>query len=144
MTIENEVRRAARLLESLIQTTGVPVGELERRLDAAPGYIGRILSGEVELKLRHILAILRALELEPGLFFEVLYPAADPEEGTIRIEDLRQRLQRLGFDRQEKAQETSEERSAARPLLGIQELEKLVQGAVQAALSRREPRDEKV
>ncbi len=139
MTIENEVRRATRLLESLIQTAAVPVAELERRLDAAPGYIGRVLSGDVELKLRHILAILRALELEPGLFFEVLYPAADPEEGTIRIEDLRQRLQRLGFGR-----EKLEERSAARPQLGIQELEKLVQGAVQAALSRREPRDEKV
>ena len=139
MTIENEVRRATRLLESLIQTTGMSVGELERRLDAAPGYIGRVLSGEVELKLRHILAILRAMELEPGLFFEVLYPAADPEEGTIRIEDLRQRLQRLGFDN-----EQLQVRLAARSELGLQELERLVQGAVQAALSRSEPRDEKV
>lgn len=133
MTIDDEIRRATRLLESLIQTNGVLPGELERRLDAAPGYIGRVLSGEVELKLRHILAILRALEIEPGLFFEILYPAFDPSEGTIRIEDLRQRLQRLGLGK---------ERSAARPQLDIQELEKLVQGAVQAALSRREPRDE--
>lgn len=135
MTIETEVRRAARLLESLIQTTGAPQEELERRLDASPGYLGRVLSGEVELKLRHILAILRALEIEPGLFFEVLYPAAEPAEGTIRIEDLRQRLQRLGL---------GQERSAARQPIGIQELEKLVQGAVQAALKRRQPQDEKV
>lgn len=134
MTIDDEIRRATRLLEGLIQATGVSAGELERRLDAAPGYVGRILSGEMELKLRHILAILRALEIEPALFFEVLYPALDPEEGTVRIEDLRQRLERMGF----------EERSAARPQLGIQELERLVQGTVQAALGRSGPQDGKI
>lgn len=135
LTIDDEIRRAARLLESLIQTAGVLPEELERRLDASPGYLGRVLSGEMELKLRHILAILRALEIEPGLFFEVLYPAADPAAGSIRIEDVRERLLRLGF---------GQKRSVEPPQLGIQELEKLVQGAVQAALSRREPRDGKV
>ena len=133
MTIDDEIRRATRLLESLIRTNGVLPGVLERRLDAAPGYIGRVLSGEVELKLRHILAILRALEIEAGLFFEILYPASDPSGGTIRLEDLRQRLQRLGLGK---------DGPTACPQIDIQELEKLVQGAVQAALSRREPRDE--
>jgi transcriptional regulator with XRE-family HTH domain len=125
--IEEEIRQAARLLESLIQAAGVPEDELERRLDVSTGYVGRVLSGEIELKLRHILSILRALEIEPALYFESLYPA-QPSTGTIRMDDLQQRLEGLGLG----------ETSAARPQVGLNDLEGLVQGAVQAALSRRD------
>lgn len=125
MTIEDEVRQAARLLESLIQAAGVPESELERRLDVSPGYVGRVLSGEIELKLRHILSLLRALEIEPALFFESLYPA-QPQRGTIRMEDLQERLQELGLDRPSEP-----------PAVVVDDLERLVQGAVRAALSRK-------
>lgn len=125
VTIEDEVRQAARLLESLIQAAGMPESELERRLDVAPGYVGRVLSGEIELKLRHILAILRALEIEPSLYFESLYPAQAPA-GTIRMEDLQQRLERLGLGKPTEA-----------PQVVVDDLERLVQGAVQAALGRK-------
>lgn len=125
MTIEDEVRQAARLLESLIQAAGVPEDELERRLDVSPGYLGRLLSGEIELKLRHILSILRALEVEPSLYFESLYSIQAPA-GTIRIEDLRQRIERLGLDG---PPETSQ--------VVVDDLERLVQGAVRAALGRK-------
>jgi transcriptional regulator with XRE-family HTH domain len=127
VTIEDEVRQAARLLESLIQAAGMSEDELARRLEVSPGYVGRLLSGEIELKLRHILSVLRALEIEPALFFESLYPAG-PQGGTIRMEDLRRQLQGLGLG----------ETSAARPQVGLNDLERLVQGAVQAALSRRD------
>jgi transcriptional regulator with XRE-family HTH domain len=125
VTIEDEVRQAARLLESLIQAAGVPESELERRLDVSPGYVGRVLSGEIELKLRHILSLLRALEIEPALFFESLYPA-QPQRGTIRMEDLQERLQELGLDRPSEP-----------PAVVVDDLERLVQGAVRAALSRK-------
>jgi transcriptional regulator with XRE-family HTH domain len=125
--IEDEVRQAARLLESLIQAAGVPESELERRLDVSPGYVGRVLSGEIELKLRHILSILRTLEIDPGLFFESLYPA-QPLGGTIRMEDLQDRLQRLGLGNPSEA-----------PAVVVDDLEQLVQGAVRVALGRRNP-----
>jgi transcriptional regulator with XRE-family HTH domain len=128
VTIEDEVRQAARLLESLIQAAGVPEAELERRLDVSPGYVGRVLSGEIELKLRHILSILRGLEIEPALFFESLYPTAPPG-GTIRMEDLQQRLQGLGLDGP----------SETHPQVVVDDLGSLVQGAVRAALARRNP-----
>lgn len=129
MTIDEDVRRAARLLEALIQVTGVSREELERRLEASPGYVRRVLAGQVELKLRHILAILRVLEIEPNLFFQTLYPGAGPA-GTVRIDELRQRLKDLGFNG---------EPAPTRPEVGMDDLERLVQGAVQAALSRRKP-----
>lgn len=127
MTIEDEVRHAARLLECLIQAAGVSEADLERRLDASPGYVGRVLSGEIELKLRHILSVLRVLEIEPALFFESLYPA-QPTGGTIRLEDLQERLQGLGLG----------DPSEAPPIV-VDDLERLVQGAVRTAMSRRNP-----
>lgn len=135
MTIDDEVRRAARLLEALIQATGASREELERRLEASPGYVGRLLAGRVELKLRHILAILRALEIEPALFFQTLYPGAGTAGGTVRLEELRQRLEALGIGGE------GGEPGPPRPEIGMEELERLVQGAVQAALSRRKPQD---
>lgn len=132
MTIDDEVRRAAKLLDVLIQATGVSPEELEKRLEASPGYLGRLLSGAVELKLRHILAILRILEIEPALFFQILYPEAGPAGGTVRLEELRSRLEALGLGNGEPA--------LPRPELGMDELGKLVQTAVQAALTRRKPK----
>ena len=129
MTIDDEVRRASKLLEALIQVIGLSREEVEQRLDASPGYLNRLLSGRVELKLRHILAILRVLEIEPSLFFHTLYPEAGPEGGTVRIDELRQRLESLGL-------------GVEAPLPGPEtgpDLERLVQRAVQAALSRRKP-----
>lgn len=131
MTIDDEVHRAASLLEALIQVTGVSPEELEKRLEASPGYFARLLSGTVELKLRHILAILRILEIEPALFFQALYPEAGPAVGTVQLDELHQRLTALGV---------GPARAKPTPEVGI-DLERLVQGAVQAALSSRKPED---
>lgn len=135
MTIDDEVRRAAKLLDVLIHTTGVSPEELERRLEASPGYLGRLLSGAVELKLRHILAVLRILEIEPALFFQTLYPESGPAGGTVRLDELRMRVESLGI------REKEEESSLPKPAVGMEDLERLMQGAAQAALSRRKLED---
>ena len=130
MTIDDEVRRAASLLEALIQVTGEPQEELERRLEASPGYLGRLLAGRVELKLRHILAVLRVLEIEPSLFFKALYPEEDQDlAGTVRLDELRQQVKSLGVDGE----------PAPKAGVGIEDLERLVQEAVQDVLARRKP-----
>jgi transcriptional regulator with XRE-family HTH domain len=131
MTIDDEVRRAAKLLETLIEATGMSSEELEKRLDVSPGYLRRLLSGAVELKLRHILAILRTLEIEPSLFFQTLYPEAGPAGAMVQLDELRQRLTALGVGKS----------AAPKPEVGMDDLERLVQGAVQAALSSRKPED---
>lgn len=138
MTIDDEVRRTAQLLEALIQVTGVSQEEVETRLEASPGYVGRLLGGRVELKLRHILAILRILEIEPSLFFQTLYPEARPAGGVggtggvgTSLDELRQRLDALGLGGQP---------SPSGPEIGVEDLEGLVQGAVLAALSRKKPK----
>ena len=135
MTIDDEVRRAAKLLDVLIQATGVSPEELERRLEASPGYLGRLLSGAVELKLRHILAILRILEIDPTLFFQTLYPESGPAGGTVQLDELRVQVESLGI------REREEESQPPKPAGGMEDLERLVQGVAQAARSRRKLED---
>lgn len=100
--LDEEVRRALQLLEAVIQAAGFSEEELETKLDAAPGYVGRLLAGEIELKLRHILAILQALEIDPGQYFLSLYPPVPTLSSTIRssaieMDALDRRLRDLGL-----------------------------------------------
>ena len=135
MTIDDEVRRAAKLLEALIQATGASERELEALLDTTPGYIRRLLSGQIDLKLRHILAILKVLKIETGLFFETLYSSTAPPGSKVELEDLEGRFQQLGF---------KEKPALARPEGQRQDLVEVVRGVVQSALTRRETRDEEI
>jgi hypothetical protein len=77
---------------------GVTKKILDERLGKSPGYFAQVLSGRLELKYRHILAILRGLELEPRVFFRSLYPeAGEPMGGARMLERLFAELQRSGY-----------------------------------------------
>lgn len=71
--VEEEVLRAIKLLEALIKAHGLTRKALDQRLGKSPGYTSQVLTDRLELKVRHVLEILRALELEPGLFFRALF-----------------------------------------------------------------------
>jgi transcriptional regulator with XRE-family HTH domain len=131
MTIEDEVRRATKLLETVMQAAGLTRKDLDQRLGAGPGYVSQVLTGRMELKLRHILAILRALDVEPGLFFQTLYPDARPATDQAVMEEFLKRFQKLGFG-------TAAPPPPAPPALDPGELEKLIQSAVRTALAERE------
>lgn len=127
MTIDDEVRRATKLLETVMQASGLTRKDLDQRLSAGPGYVSQVLTGRMELKFRHILAILRALELEPSVFFQTLYPENRPASDAVVMEEFLRRFQRLGFG----AQPTP----PPKPVLDPQELERMIQNAVRAALA---------
>jgi transcriptional regulator with XRE-family HTH domain len=126
MTIDDEVRRATKLLETVMQAAGLTRKDLDQKLGAGPGYVSQVLTGRMELKFRHILAILHALEVEPGVFFQTLYPENRPSTDAVVMEEFLRRFQRLGFGTQP---------APPAPALDPQELEKLIQSAVRAALS---------
>ncbi len=73
--IEEEVRRYAGLLRQAIRAAGLSVSEVERRLGAGPKALRRIFSGHVDLKFKHVLAILRILGMSQGDFFAIAAPA---------------------------------------------------------------------
>ncbi|MEA2602017.1 MAG: hypothetical protein QOF89_3009 [Acidobacteriota bacterium] len=133
MTIDDEVRRATKLLETVMQAAGLTRKDLDQKLGAGPGYVSQVLTGRMELKLRHILAILHALEVEPSVFFQTLYPENRPSTDAVVMEEFLRRFQRLGFGAPP---------APPAPSLDPQELEKLIQSAVRAALSEPPERDE--
>jgi transcriptional regulator with XRE-family HTH domain len=126
MTIDDEVRRATKLLETVMQAAGLTRKDLDQKLGAGPGYVSQVLTGRMELKFRHILAILHALEVEPSVFFQTLYPENRPSTDAVVMEEFLRRFQRLGFGAQP---------AQPAPALDPQELEKLIQNAVRTALS---------
>jgi transcriptional regulator with XRE-family HTH domain len=128
MTVEDEVRRATKLLETVMQTAGLTRKELDQRLGAGPGYVSQVLTGRMELKLRHILAILQVLDVDPSIFFQTLYPGDRPSSDQVVMEEFLKRFQNLGFGGGPPPQP---------PAVDPQELERLVQSAVRAALDDR-------
>jgi len=131
MTIDDEVRRATKLLETVMQAAGLTRKDLDQRLGAGPGYVSQVLTGRMELKFRHILAILRALEVEPSIFFQTLYPEDRPASDAVVMEEFLRRFQKLGFGAQPAPPPS--------PALDPQELERMIQNAVRAALSGTAP-----
>jgi transcriptional regulator with XRE-family HTH domain len=127
MTIDDEVRRATKLLETVMQAAGLTRKDLDQKLGAGPGYVSQVLTGRMELKFRHILAILRSLEVEPSVFFQTLYPEDRPASDTVVMEEFLKRFQKLGFGAPTTPPPT--------PPLDPQDLERMIQNAVRAALS---------
>ncbi|HVR97289.1 MAG TPA: helix-turn-helix transcriptional regulator [Thermoanaerobaculia bacterium] len=131
MTIEEEVRRATKLLETVMQAAGLTRKDLDQKLGAGPGYVSQVLTGRMELKFRHILAILKALDVDPGVFFQTLYPESRPSGDVAMMEEFLKRFQKLGFGKPPEPPPPS-------PSLGSQELEKLIQNAVRSALAEQD------
>jgi hypothetical protein len=135
MAIDDEVRRATKLLETVMQAAGLTRKDLDQKLGAGPGYVSQVLTGRMELKFRHILAVLRAIEVEPGVFFQTLYPENRPSTDAVVMEEFLRRFQKLGFGAQP---------PPAAPSLDPQELERMIQNAVRAAMAGapEKPKDE--
>jgi transcriptional regulator with XRE-family HTH domain len=127
MTIDEEVRRATKLLETVMQAAGLTRKDLDQKLGAGPGYVSQVLTGRMELKLRHVLAILRALDVEPSVFFQTLYPENRPATDSVVMEEFLRRFQKLGFG--------APATPPAAPALDPQDLERMIQNAVRAAMS---------
>jgi transcriptional regulator with XRE-family HTH domain len=129
MTIDDEVRRATKLLETVMQASGLTRKDLDQKLGAGPGYVSQVLTGRMELKFRHILSVLRALDVEPSVFFQTLYPENRPSTDAVVMEEFLRRFQKLGFGTQ--APPPPPPASTLDP----QDLERMIQNAVRTALA---------
>jgi transcriptional regulator with XRE-family HTH domain len=80
-----------KLVETLrqkIREAGLTLREVEERLGLGKDYLRHVLSGRVDLKLKHVLAILAVLGLDPGPFFAEVYGSptalAGPPRDTLQ------------------------------------------------------------
>ncbi len=85
--ISDEVRRIARLLESVVKLSRVPVREVERRVEYGAGTLNRLFNGRIELKVRHILEILDAVDMNPESFFQIVF-RREEDQGELAAQIL--------------------------------------------------------
>lgn len=72
--VGSEVRRTLERLRFLIYMSSLNQRQVEARAGFSKGYLSQLLGGNIELKFRHLIAILDAAGVEPGAFFADLYP----------------------------------------------------------------------
>jgi transcriptional regulator with XRE-family HTH domain len=89
---KDEVARITRALKTIVQLRTVPHRYIEDQMGLSTGYLSRIFSGKVVLRVEHILGVCRAVKIPPGGFFEAVYP---PEEYDSEMESLIAALQEL-------------------------------------------------
>ncbi len=93
--IEDDIRRCAKMLESVVRMDGLSARQLEEKLGYGAGTVNRLFSGKIELKLRHILLILEVIGISPSQFFREVFPEderprSEPEMAS-RLLDLLER-----------------------------------------------------
>jgi transcriptional regulator with XRE-family HTH domain len=93
--IEDDIRRCAKMLESVVRMDGLSARQLEEKLNYGAGTVNRLFSGKIELKLRHILLILEVIGIPPSQFFREVFPEDDrprsEPEMASRLLDLLER-----------------------------------------------------
>lgn len=77
-----------RVLESLrdkVEISSLPRREIEKRLGLSRGYLGRLLSGDAEIRLWQILGLLDILGDQPAPFFHEHFPVTTQPTATPRM-----------------------------------------------------------
>src|SRR5579864_4985161 len=69
--VEVEVKHYAGILRQAIRAAGFSVSEVERRLGAGPKSLRRVFGGQVDLKFRHVVAVLRVIGMSQAQFFDI-------------------------------------------------------------------------
>ncbi len=91
---ETYVGRILRILQVAIRMLGISNREIERRLDWTPGYMTRILKGNIELKVDHLIDMANAMGLTPREMLLFAFPdrGEEPTEAAVRLEALMNEL----------------------------------------------------
>lgn len=84
--IQEEIQRLLQLLRVAMRLLDVSNRDIEKALGLSYGYLSRLFSGAIELKVEHILQIVEVLGLTPAEFFQLAYPRkTSPSEAAVRM-----------------------------------------------------------
>lgn len=96
--VEVEVQRYAGVLRRAVRAAGFSVSEIERRLGTGPKALRRVFGGSVDLKLKHVIAVLRIIGMPQEEFFALASRAAlRPGRGGQAGGELLAIFERLGY-----------------------------------------------
>ncbi len=125
---EAEVTRLTNLLASSIKFSGWKQRDIEKTLGWSSGSMSRLLSGGIELKIKHVLEICGVIGFPPARFFHASYPTA--EEGGNDAARLQRLLEQLHPILEAEPEPAAAPPPAAAPSLGQADVEKMVYGAL--------------
>jgi transcriptional regulator with XRE-family HTH domain len=74
MAAQEDVQQVLSLLKRAIRSSGLSQKEVDRRIGVQPGYLSQVMIGRLDLKLKHLLRALEAIEVDPGGFFNLAFP----------------------------------------------------------------------
>ena len=85
--IQEEIQRLIQMLRVAMRILDVSNRDIEKQLGLSYGYLSRLFSGAIELKMEHILQIVEVLGLAPAEFFHLAYPRrpSPPSEAAARM-----------------------------------------------------------
>jgi transcriptional regulator with XRE-family HTH domain len=89
---EVEVVRLTNLLASAIRFSGWKQRDIEKSLGLSSGSMSRLLSGGIELKIKHVLEICEVIGFPPAFFFHASYPSTEGSSDSVRLQRLLEQL----------------------------------------------------
>jgi hypothetical protein len=78
MMSDAQTEQLARVLKLLIRFSKIQNQELEKKLGFSGGYMSRLLSGRIDIKISHVLDIADSLGMLPQEIFSIAFPASSP------------------------------------------------------------------
>jgi len=86
--IDDDIRRYIVVLDELIGRSRLTKADVEHRLHWAKGRLTKLLQGTYELKVRHVLSVLDAINVDPLHFYALVHRSANPRRGGSLAESL--------------------------------------------------------
>lgn len=139
LDVEAAYTRILKVLRGAIRASGHTQVEIDRAIGRRRGYLSHVFHRRVHLKVRELLAVIRALDLEPSHLLGTLVVGPRPQERPLDQEELLTLLAEAvagpvdGVSAAE--EEVVEEMAAPSPM----ELEAMVEELVEQVLSQQLP-----
>jgi transcriptional regulator with XRE-family HTH domain len=126
--LANDLQQLRQVLREAVRAARMPIRAMERRLGIGHGNLYRILDGQLDLRVRHLLALADLLQIPPSDLLEAGCPDAES-----------QAKHRLGDWIGQRTARPAEPTAAS---LSLEQLKELIRGAVREELEQKSPEPE--
>jgi transcriptional regulator with XRE-family HTH domain len=85
-----ETEHMIKVLRTAMRVLGYKFQDVEKKLGVAPGYVGRLFRGVMQLRFDHIVEIAKAIGMKPEEILQLAFPQPPqpPSEGARRLRQM--------------------------------------------------------
>jgi transcriptional regulator with XRE-family HTH domain len=129
--VEVQAKHYAGLLRQAVRAAGFSVSEIERRLGIGPKALRRVFGGSVDLKFKHVIAVLRIIGMSEREFFAIASRSTGGPRRGAASGELLASFERAGYRGEFVPTDDDLETPSA------EELDRQVEEAVERVMQRR-------